>query len=515
VSETGAIGGMQEILERWEPVIGLEVHVQLATASKIFCGCATRYGAPPNSQVCPVCLGYPGTLPVLNARAVELAVVAALALGCEVQPTSVFARKHYFYPDLPKGYQISQYDRPLATAGRLEIDLDDGRRKAIGITRLHLEEDAGKSLHGPDGTRVDFNRCGTPLIEIVSEPDLATPREAYLYLSTLKRSLQYLDVSDCNMEEGSLRCDANVSLRPRGSGELGTKTEVKNVNSFRYVEDALSYEILRQAETLEAGRVVVHQTLLWDSVRGEARPMRSKEMSHDYRYFPEPDLEPLVVTAARVEEIRGGLPEGPAARAVRFVEEYGLPDYDAGVLTATRGVAEYFEAVVEYLGDRKTLGKEAANWVMGEVLKLANDRKVEVAIDGPGGPSPLHPADVAAHIAAAAAGKISRSVARDLIVEVPAEHEKYTGHPPQIFIQATRQLERRIEQRGLAQVSDVDALAAEIDAVLAEHPAEVAAYRGGKEGLIGFFVGQIMRRTRGKANPQLVNELLRSRLAGR
>ncbi|HKY61569.1 MAG TPA: Asp-tRNA(Asn)/Glu-tRNA(Gln) amidotransferase subunit GatB, partial [Gemmatimonadota bacterium] len=292
---------MPEILERWEPVIGLEVHVQLATASKIFCACSTRYGAPPNTQVCPVCLGYPGTLPVLNERAVELAVVAALALGCEVQPTSVFARKHYFYPDLPKGYQISQYDRPLATAGRLEIVLDDGGRKAIGITRLHLEEDAGKSLHGPDGTRIDFNRCGTPLIEIVSEPDLATPREAYLYLTTLKRNLQYLDVSDCNMEEGSLRCDANVSLRPRGRGELGTKTEVKNVNSFRYVEDALTYEILRQAEALEAGRAVVHETLLWDSALGRARPMRSKEMSHDYRYFPEPDLEPLVVSPARVE----------------------------------------------------------------------------------------------------------------------------------------------------------------------------------------------------------------------
>jgi aspartyl-tRNA(Asn)/glutamyl-tRNA(Gln) amidotransferase subunit B len=452
---------------------------------------------------------------VLNERAVELAVVAALALGCEVHPTSVFARKHYFYPDLPKGYQISQYDRPLATAGRLEIALDGGGRKGIGITRLHLEEDAGKSLHGPEGTRVDFNRCGTPLIEIVSEPDLVSPREAYLYLSTLKRNLQYLDVSDCNMEEGSLRCDANVSVRARGTEGLGTKTEVKNVNSFRYVEDALTYEILRQAEALQAGRAVVHETLLWDSVRGEARPMRSKEMSHDYRYFPEPDLEPLVVATKRVEEIRGGLPEGPAARAARFVEEYGLPDYDAGVLTSTRGMAEYFEAVVEYLGDPKRFGKEAANWVMGEVLKLANERKVEVAVNGPDNPSPLHPADVAAHIAAAAAGKISRTVAKELIVEVPAGHVKYTGHPPQIFIQATEKLLRKIQERGLAQVSDADTLAAEIDAVLAEHPDEVAAYRGGKEGLIGFFVGQIMRRTRGKANPQLVNELLRSRLAGR
>ena len=515
MSEATAIGGMEEILMRYEPVIGLEVHVQLSTESKIFCSCSTRYGAPPNTQVCPVCLGYPGTLPVLNERAVELAVVAALALGCDVQETSVFARKHYFYPDLPKGYQISQYDQPLATTGRLEITLDDGGRKAIGITRLHLEEDAGKSLHGPDGTRVDFNRCGTPLIEIVSEPDLASPHEAYLYLSTLKRNLQYLDVSDCNMEEGSLRCDANVSLRPRGKAELGTKTEVKNVNSFRYVEDALTFEILRQAEALDAGRAVVHETLLWDSALGEARPMRSKEMSHDYRYFPEPDLEPLVVTAVRVGEIRARLPEGPAARATRFVEKYALSDSDAGVLTSTRGVAEYFEAVVEYLGGSKASGKEAANWVMGEVLRLANERKVEVALHGPDGPSPLHPADVAAHIAAAVDGRISRTVARELIVEVPSERLRYRGHPPQIFVQATEKLARKIEQRGLAQVSDADALAAEIDAVLAEHPDEVAAYRGGKEGLIGFFVGQIVRRTGGKANPQLVNELLRSRLAGR
>ncbi|HET9582207.1 MAG TPA: Asp-tRNA(Asn)/Glu-tRNA(Gln) amidotransferase subunit GatB [Gemmatimonadota bacterium] len=482
---------MEGALERWEPVIGLEVHVQLATKSKIFCGCATRYGEPPNTQVCPVCLGYPGTLPVLNERAVELAVVAALALGCEVQPTSIFARKHYFYPDLPKGYQISQYDRPLATAGGLEIVLDDGTRKAIGITRLHLEEDAGKSLHGSDGTRVDFNRCGTPLIEIVSEPDLASPREAYLYLSTLKRSLQYLDVSDCNMEEGSLRCDANVSLRPRGEGALGTKTEVKNVNSFRYVEDALTYEILRQAEALDAGRAVVHETLLWDSARGEARPMRSKEMSHDYRYFPEPDLEPLAVPAARVEEIRSRLPEGPAARAARFVNEYGLPDYDAGVLTATRGMAEYFEAVVERFGD----AKEVSNWVMGEVLRLANERGEEVRLEPE--PSPLSPERLAALLRLKSEGAISGSAAKEVLAAVVD-----TGRDPAAVV----------EERGLAQVSDTGALEAEIDAVLEAHPDEVAAYRAGKEGLMGFFVGQVMRRTRGKANPQRVNELLRERL---
>ncbi len=495
MSEATAIGGTEKVLERWEPVIGLEVHVQLSTASKIFCGCATRYGAPPNTQVCPVCLGYPGTLPVLNERAVELAVVAALALGCEVQRTSVFARKHYFYPDLPKGYQISQYDRPLATAGSLEIALDDGGRKPIRITRLHLEEDAGKSLHGPDGTRVDFNRCGTPLIEIVSEPDLASPREAYLYLSTLKRSLQYLDVSDCNMEEGSLRCDANVSVRPRGAKDLGTKTEVKNVNSFRYVEDALAYEILRQAELLEAGRAVVHETLLWDSVRGEARPMRSKEMSHDYRYFPEPDLEPLVVTPARVEEIRGGLPEGPAARATRFVEQYGLPPYDAGVLTATRGMAEYFEAVVARFDD----AKEVSNWVMGEVLRLANERGAAVRLEPEA--APVTPERLASLLDLKASGRISGSAAKEIL----AGMVESGGDPAEI-----------VRARGLAQVSDRDALGAEIDAVLAGHPDEVAAYRSGKEGLIGFFVGQVMRRTEGKANPQLVNELLKTRLdAGR
>ncbi len=483
---------MADPLERWETVIGLEVHAQLKTATKAFCGCLTAYGAPPNTQICPICLGYPGALPVLNARAVELATAAALALGCTVHARSIFARKHYFYPDLPKGYQISQFDRPLATGGRLEIPLADGGTKTIGITRLHMEEDAGKSTHGAGGTRVDFNRCGTPLIEIVSEPDLRSPAEAYQYLTAIKRTLEYLEVSDCNMEEGSLRCDANVSIRLLGETALGTKTEVKNVNSFRYVEQALEFEARRQAALLESGGAVVHETRLWDSALGEARPMRSKEESHDYRYFPEPDLEPLDVDAAWREAIREGLPELAPARAARFVEAYGLPSYDAGVLTAERPLADYFEAVAERTGDPK----EASNWVMGEVLRLANERGETVSIGPPA--RPVAPERLAELLQLKAAGTISHTAAKDVLADMVE-----TGRPPKEIVEA----------KGLTQVSDEDALAAEIDAVIAAHPDEASAYRGGKAGLIGFFVGQVMRRTKGKANPALVNRLLAERLS--
>ena len=484
---------MATIPERYEPIIGLEVHVQLSTVSKIFCGCSTAYGAPPNTQICPICLGYPGSLPMLNAGAVDLAIRAAVALGCEVHLRSIFARKHYFYPDLPKGYQISQYDRPLATGGALEIRLDDGSGKTVRITRVHLEEDAGKSTHVADGTRVDFNRCGTPLIEIVSEPDLASPREAYLYLSTLKQTLEYLDVSDCNMEEGSLRCDANVSIRERGETELSTKTEVKNVNSFRYVEAALAFEIERQARLVERGEPVVHETLLWDSAKGEARPMRSKEMSHDYRYFPEPDLEPLDIDGARLAAIRAELPEAPAARAARLESEYGLPAYDAAVLTGTRQLADWFEAAARAFGD----AKEVSNWVMGEVLRVARERGVEVKLTP--APEPLAPAALVELLALKADGKISGSVAKEVLA---------------LMVETRKGAAEIVAERGLAQVSDEAALEAEVEAVIAAHPAEVAAYRGGKKGLMGFFVGQVMKRTGGQANPQVVNGILREKLGG-
>ena len=481
----------EAVLERFEPVIGLEVHVQLKTESKIFCGCANTYGAPPNTNVCPICLGFPGVLPVLNAKAVDLAVRAALSLGCTVHERSIFARKHYFYPDLPKGYQISQFDRPLATEGSLVVPLDEGKAKTVGITRVHLEEDAGKSTHGTGGTTVDFNRCGVPLIEIVSEPDLRSPREAYLYLTTLKQVLQYAGVSDCDMEKGSLRCDATVSIRPVGEPALGTKTEVKNVNSFRYVEAALAFEIDRQARLVAGGEKVVHETLLWDSAKGEARAMRSKEMSHDYRYFPEPDLEPLEVPAARRQALLETLPEGPADRARRFAESYGLPAYDAGVLTASRPTADYFEAVAALFDD----AKEVSNWVMGEVLRLANERGEEIALEPV--PRPVAPEGLAALLRLKAGGTISGSAAKEVLAAMVE-----TGREPAEIVR----------ERGLEQVSDEAELAAVVDAVIADHPGELEAYRGGKTGLLGFFVGQVMRRTGGKADPKAVNRILRERL---
>jgi aspartyl-tRNA(Asn)/glutamyl-tRNA(Gln) amidotransferase subunit B len=480
-----------ELLARYEPVIGLEVHVQLATRTKIFCGCPAGFGAPPNTHVCPVCLGLPGALPVLNRQAVELAVCAALALNCRVNPVSRFARKNYFYPDLPKGYQISQYDQPLAGAGWVEIELD-GRSKRIGITRVHMEDDAGKSIHEgfKDSDRssyVDLNRCGTPLIEIVTEPDLRGSQEAYAFLTELKQVLQYVEVSTCDMEKGHLRCDANVSVRKRGAEAFGTRAEVKNLNSFRFLKLALDYEIARQVGIVESGGAVEQETRLFDPDLGETVGMRSKEHAHDYRYFPEPDLVPLRVSQAWLGEIRSKMPELPAARRARFVAEFGLRDYDAGVLTATRPLADYYERAARASADPKA----AANWVMGDLagaLKAA-DREIEH--------SPVSPEQLAELVTLIARGEISGKIAKEIFPKMFASGESAAAI---------------LEREGLKQISDSGALEKIIAEVIAANPKQVAQYRGGKQTVIGFLVGQVMRATRGQANPQLVNELLRRRL---
>ncbi len=478
------------LLEKYEPVIGLEVHVQLLTRSKVFCGCSTEFGAPPNTNTCPVCLGLPGALPVLNRQAVVLAVKAALALNCQVRRFSRFARKNYFYPDLPKGYQISQYDQPLAEHGWLEIM--GGSSKRVEITRLHLEEDAGKSIHEdyPESatrTYIDLNRSGVPLTEIVSEPDLRSSAEAYEYLTRLKEILLYLEVSDCNMEEGSLRCDANVSVRRRGEEKFGTKTEVKNLNSFRYLQRALDYEIARQAQVLESGGQVVQETRLWHLEEQKTVGMRSKEYAHDYRYFPEPDLAPLVVSEAWQEEIRATLPELPAARRRRFVADYGLREYDAGVLTATRALAEYFEEAARLSGDPRA----AANWVMGDLLGALNAGGLDITR------SPVRAAALAELLRLMSDGAISGKMAKDVFAKMFS-----TGRP-------ARQV---VEEEGLAQISDAASLERVIGEVLDAHPKQLAQYRSGKEGVFGFFVGQVMKATRGQANPAVVNELLRKLL---
>jgi len=475
-----------------EPVIGLEVHVQLATEQKLFCADSTAFGAAPNTHVCPVCLGLPGALPVPNRQAVELAVRAALGLGCTVHERSVFARKNYFYPDLPKGYQITQFEEPLATGGLLEFDAEDGGVGTLRIRRLHMEEDAGKSIHDrhPDSTAVDLNRTGTPLVEIVSEPDLTSPARARACLEALKRLLEYLDVSDCNMEEGSLRVDANVSLRPAGTVDLGTKTELKNLNSFSGVEKGLTLEIARQREVLAGGGEIHQQTLLYDERRGQVRPMRSKEESHDYRYFPDPDLPPLVVPASEIEAARDALPEKPRVRRARFRETYGLPDYDAGVLTADRAVADYFEAVVPHAADSKV----ASNWVMGSVLRALKERSL-VVTDFPVDPEALGELTVLVE-----EGTISQNTGKDVferMLESPG-----TG---------AREI---VEAEGLAQVKDSDQLAGWVEEALDAHPDEVERYREGETRLLGFFMGEVMKRSRGQAEPGTVNRLLREKLGG-
>jgi aspartyl-tRNA(Asn)/glutamyl-tRNA(Gln) amidotransferase subunit B len=473
----------------FEAVIGLEVHVQLRTRTKLFCGDIAEFGAEPNTHVCPVCLGLPGALPVVNDSAVALAVRAALGLHCVVHETSIFARKNYFYPDLPKGYQITQFDRPLAAAGGLDVaDAGSGSRR-VRIRRIHLEEDAGKSLHDriPGCTAIDLNRAGVPLIEIVTEPDVRSPVQARAFLSALKHVLQYLEVSDCDMEKGSLRVDANVSVRLAGTEALGTRTEVKNMNSFANVERAIAYEVERHSALLRTGSAVIHETLLWDADRGEARPMRSKEESHDYRYFPDPDLPPLRVDPALIARIRAGLPELPAARQARFRVAYGIPAYDAEVLTADRAVADYFEAVAGLNGD----GKATSNWVMTDVLGWLNQRQATLA------DLRIPPAHLADLIALVGEGTISSTVARTLFARM-AE----SGEAPRPIVAA----------EGLTQVSDASQLESWAAEVVAAHPAEAERYRAGDAKLLAFFMGQVMKRSKGKADPRRATEILRSML---
>ena len=473
---------------RYEPVIGLEVHVQLLTITKIFCSCSTKFGAPPNTNVCPVCLGLPGALPVLNRKAVEFATLAAMALNSRINETSIFARKNYFYPDLPKGYQISQYDKPLAEHGFIEI-----AGKRIGITRVHLEEDAGKSLHegfpgSDETTAVDLNRSGVPLIEIVSEPDIASPDEAFEYLTRLKEIILYTGVSDCNMEEGSLRCDANVSVRPRGQKEFGTKTEVKNVNSFRFIREALEYEIERQIGVIESGAAITQETRLYNAHEGKTYGMRSKEQAHDYRYFPEPDLLPLVVDEQWQKTIRQQLPELPEARRARMVNEFGITAYDAGVLTATRSLADQFEEAARAAKNPKRV----ANLVQGELMGRLKAKNLEIE------QSPISMRGVALSADLVESGAISGKQLKDLYDLAFERGQDF----PSIY-----------EEERPRQITDESAIEKIIDEVIASNPKQLEQYRGGKTTVIGFFVGQVMKASKGQANPAKVNQLLTKKLA--
>ncbi len=472
----------------YEAVIGLEVHAQLLTKTKIFCSCSTQFGAAPNTHTCPVCLGMPGVLPVLNRKVVDYTIRMALATNCTIARESRFARKNYFYPDLPKGYQISQYELPIAEHGHIFIEAN-GERRRIGITRIHMEEDAGKLIHDPNRpvSAIDFNRTGVPLIEIVSEPDIRTPEEAGAYLRKLRAILQYLEICDGNMEEGSFRCDANVSLRPVGTHTFGTRTELKNMNSFKHVENALAYEIARQKEVIEDDRELVQETRLWDPDTGVTVSMRGKEEAHDYRYFPDPDLLPLVVDEAWIEEIRSTLPELPDDRRARFVEAYGIPLYDAQVLTSSRPLADYFEACAENFPEPKTV----SNWVMGSILATLKTQNKTVE------ESPVPPERLAELLRLIDSGVISGKIAKTVFDEMVS-----SGKPPEAIVQ----------EKGLVQVTDAEAITEVIDQVLCDHAKEVSDYKAGKTKLFGFFVGQVMKATRGKANPKMVNEILKKML---
>jgi aspartyl-tRNA(Asn)/glutamyl-tRNA(Gln) amidotransferase subunit B len=476
----------------WETVIGLEIHAQLATRSKIFSASSTAYGAAPNTQANLVDLGYPGVLPVLNGAAVRMAVRFGLATGATVRRRSIFARKNYFYPDLPKGYQISQYELPIVEDGSLDILLEDGTRKTIGITRAHLEEDAGKSLHeGFQGiSGIDLNRAGTPLLEIVSEPDMRSAREAIAYMKKVHTLVRYLGICDGNMQEGSFRCDANVSVRPRGQAALGTRAEIKNLNSFRFVERAINHEVVRQVGVLESGGSVVQETRLYDPDRNETRAMRSKEEANDYRYFPDPDLLPLVIDDALIEEVRGTLPELPDEKAARYCREFELSAYDAGVLTASRDLAMYFETVVERLGGQPKL---AANWVMGELSGALNRDGLEVEA------SRVPATALAGLLARIGDDTISGKLAKEVFEAMWSEN---------------RGADEIIDARGLRQITDTGAIEQAIDAIMAANPKQLAEYRSGKDKLFGFFVGQVMKATQGKANPAQLNELLKRKLGG-
>jgi len=473
---------------KYESVIGLEVHAQLLTDTKIFCGCSNKFGSQPNSNVCPVCLGHPGVLPVMNKKVIEFTVLMGLATECIINEKSVFARKNYFYPDLPKGYQISQFEQPICEQGNILIELKSGEKKKIGITRIHMEEDAGKSIHDQtNATLIDVNRCGTPLMEIVSEPDMRSGEEAYLYLTKLKQIVTYLGICDGNMEEGSLRCDANISVRLKGTEKFGTKTEVKNMNSFRNVERAIEHEIERQIDILEDGGIITQQTLLWDADKNEVKPMRSKEEAHDYRYFPDPDLMPVFVSTIWKNEIASIMPELPEMKKERFISQYSLPKYDAEILTSTRALSDYYEKVAQSSNDYKSV----SNWIMTDVLKTVNEKNISIS------DFPIKPENLGQLINLINEKVISVKIAKEVFQEM---------------VETKKAPDEIVKEKNLVQISDTTEIESAIDKILTANASQVKEYLSGKEKVLGFFVGQIMKETKGKANPQILNELLKKKL---